>query len=525
MKSLRMPPMPGGGTRALPPGASRVTIIGASGAGKSRFISSLVELNCNRAYCLSAVSAPYADTARDSRPGSIADMFGRAVASQPYLRADAASELEMLCHMLVLDEFGSMIARKRGGNNGPGAGPTRLDILTGVWERVYPGNAIVLEPSGLLFRTTAGSGTVPLSALSQGEKTVLYYVAGALYAPGGSVVFVDSPSLFLHPTVTENLWNEIEGLRPDCLFVYDSVDVGFAGSRTHNACIWIRGYDAARGCWDYEVIAPGHFREEMFADLVGSRKPMLFIEGDERHSIDARLYALVFADWSVRPVGSCNKVIETTRTFNDMKGLHRLESRGIVDRDRRTDAEVAYLRRKSVMVPEVAEVENIFLLEGVVRAMAAAKGRNPDNVFRKVRKRVLAEFARRADEQALQHVRHRVKREVECRIDAKFTCITAMELHLRGLEKMLQPRRQYNELRSSFRSMLERGDYASVIRVFNHKPMLADCCVAQLLGYGNRDEYVGAVIDALRRGGECGRRLRAEIAACFAAPAGSVADK
>ena len=72
------------------------------------------------------------------------------------------------------------------------------------------------------------------------------------------------------------------------------------------------------------------------------------------------------------------------------------------------------------MVPEVAEVENLFCLEGVVKAMARRRGRNPEKVFGRVSAAVMDEFRRRFDEQALQHVRHRVKREVECRIDARF---------------------------------------------------------------------------------------------------------
>ena len=32
--------------------------------------------------------------------------------------------------------------------------------------------------------------------------------------------------------------------------------------------------------------------------LVGVRKPVLFIEGDARHSIDAKLYPLVFKDYT-----------------------------------------------------------------------------------------------------------------------------------------------------------------------------------------------------------------------------------
>ena len=40
-----------------------------------------------------------------------------------------------------------------------------------------------------------------------------------------------------------------------------------------------------------------------------------------------------------------------------MKDFHTLDSKGIVDRDRRTEGEIAYLREQHIYVPNVAEVE------------------------------------------------------------------------------------------------------------------------------------------------------------------------
>ena len=110
--------------------------------------------------------------------------------------------------------------------------------------------------------------------------------------------------------------------------------------------------------------------EQLILDILGTRKPVLFVEGDDTHSIDFKLYSLIFPDYTVKAMGSCNKVIETVRSFNDMATFHHLDSWGIVDRDRRTPDEVKYLRNKKILVPNVAEIENIMLLEGVVRAVA-----------------------------------------------------------------------------------------------------------------------------------------------------------
>lgn len=508
------------GTREIPllPDAGQLTIIGGSGAGKTKFMEELTRLNGERAYCLSAISAPYPEREESDRPGSIDMLFREAAENRPYMRTDAVSELDKLAYMIFTDEFEYLLSVKldKIKNGAPlKLKPTKLDRLVMLWERLFPGNRIVRSGGSMLFATQAGPDLISVEKLSRSEQTVLYYAAAVLYAMPGAVIFIDSPSLFLHPTVLANLWNSIEELRPDCTFVYDSVDVDFVHSRTRNVCVWVKSYDAEMHAWDYEVILPGDLKEELFVDLIGTRKPVLFIEGDARHSIDSRLYPLVFTDCTVRPLGSCDKVIETTRTFNDLKNMHHLESKGIVDRDRRTDPEVDYLRRKSVMVPEVAEVENLFLLEGVIRAMARRRGRNPDKVFNQVARSVEDEFRRRFDEQALQHVRHRVKREVECKIDARFPCITAMETHLRSLVNMLRPRVQYNELRSQFKTILEKHDYPAILKVFNHKPMLGDCGVARMLGYKSKDEYVAGVIAALKEGGATSDAIRETIKYCF----------
>ncbi len=518
MERLTLPPLTENREiPSLPPGG-QLTIIGGSGAGKSKFMEKLTALTGDRAYCLSAVSAPFPEREESQRPGSIDMLYRQTAGNSPYMRTDAVSELDKLIYMLFADEFEYLLSVKqeRRAIGGPVTlQPTRLDRLASLWERVFPGNRIVRAKGTMMFETASGDDLITSGSLSQGEQTVLYYAAAVLYAMPEAVIFIDSPSLFLHPTVLNNLWNSIEELRPDCTFVYNSVDVQFVNSRTSNVCVWVKSYDAEHEAWDYEIVAPGDFSEDIFVDLIGTRKPILFIEGDARNSIDARLYPLVFPDCTVKPLGSCDKVIESTRTFNDLRNMHHLESRGIVDRDRRTDYEVDYLRRKSVMVPEVAEVENLFLLEGVIKAMALRRGKNPEFVFTKVAKTVEEEFRRRFDEQALQHVRHRVKREVECRIDARFSCITAMETHLRGLITLLRPREQYNELRKQFQDILSRHDYAAILKVFNHKPMLVDCGVAHMLGYKNKDEYIYGVIAVLKENDHHSDLIRETIRYCF----------
>lgn len=518
MLTLKLPEISGG--REIPrlPDARQLTIIGGGGVGKTKFMERLMDLTGDRTFCLSAIRAPYPEREENRRKGSIDYLFREYAERRPYLKINAVSELEKLGYMLFADEFEALLKYKNAGLNElkeQKPRPTKLDRLSKIWSRIFPGNRIVTTEGSLMFSTEAGEDLIPAEKLSQSEMAVLYYVAGVLYAMPKAVIFIDAPSLFLHPTVLNSLWNAIEGLRPDCTFVYNSVDVEFVNSRTRNVVLWVKSYDAGHKEWDYEIIAPGELREDVFIELVGSRKPVLFIEGDMQHSIDAKLYPLVFPEYTVKPLGSCDKVIETTRSFNGLTTMHHLESRGIVDRDRRTDREVEYLRKKLIMVPEVAEVENLFLLEPIVREMAVLHGKNPDNVFQQVKKGILKEFNHRLHAQVLEHVRHRVKREVDAKIDAKFTCITALETHLKGLINILNPRKQYMELNQYFSKIVENEDYASILKFFNHKPLLGECRVAELLGLKNKDEYIRNVISVLKTGGKEAEVIREALRKCL----------
>lgn len=470
------------------PRSREYVIVGANGAGKSRFMEAMAE-ETGGAVWISPVS--------DSMP------------------AASAPGLDRLLERLVADAGGS-------GRETPLSRHGK-EIIS-IWARCFPGSGIETDSGGLYFKNTSGQERFSWHSLSRGEKTALYFLASLALAPEGALLFIDSPTIFLHPGISGTFWEGAVGMRPDCRFVFDSSDPLFVAARPRSVLLWLRSYFKDPESWDYETIDRRKATDEaqpnddFLVELLGSRRPVLFIEGDARHSIDSRLYALLFPEFTVRPVGSCDKVIEATRTFSSLSQMHRLESHGIVDRDRRTEAEVAYLRSKGIMVPEVAEIENIFLSEGIVRILSRALNRNPDRVMRRLRDDVLGQFRRQLDSQALQHTRHKMKRDVERKIDARFTCITALELHLDSMLAKMRPREHYNRLRSQFHQMLDRRDYAGVLRVFNCKPLLTQGPLPGMLGLRNSEELVETTLKLLRRPGPFADALREAGRGLFNAP-------
>jgi len=509
--------MSGGRRLEIDSSARQIIIVGSNGAGKTRFTEMMASSMSDRAFRLSALNAIFESSATDVFPHSIDSLFIHTMEGEGSAPAHK-SQLGRLIALLMRDELENLLRYKFEHTTDAGVElkPTRLDSVIRLWQEIFPDNKVFLQQGTLLFNRGAGQNVYSASKLSPGEKAAIYYLGAITYAPKNAYVFVEGPEMFMHPTVMQALWNRIERLRPDCRFIYTTHDLDFAASRGSAPVVWVRDFDMVSSTWNYEVLPPDKsISDEMYMAIVGARKPVLFIEGDGRRSIDSKLYPLIFPDYTVQSLGSCNKVIEATRTFNDLNTFHNMASCGIVDRDRRDAHEVEYLRGKKIMVPEVAEVENILMLEEVIRTVASSRHKDENRVFERVKKSIIGQFKHDLRQQALLHTRHRVKRTMEYRIDGKFQNISALEHHIEALVSEINPRRLYEGFCREFSGYVESGDYSGILRVYNQKSMIPGSNVASLCGLQTKDNYIEAIINLLRRDGPEAARLRRAIRACF----------
>ncbi len=496
MGKIELPPRKDGTRETVDTSRGQVIVIGANGAGKSRFSDYLLAEHGDKGVRLSAL-----DAVAPGAPGT-------------------DSPFEQLLKRLMHDELLSLIQYKVQANDDPEARPprTRLDRVIDFWHQIFPDNRILISSGEMLFSREgdAKDDVYAPTRLSAGERTVLYSLAKTLYAPQDALIFVDNSANFLHPSVLAQLWNMLEDCRADCTFIYTTHDLDFVATRSHSAVVWVRDYDPSTVTWNYDVLPPDTgLSDDIYLTILGARKHVLFIEGDGVNSIDAKLYPLVFQDFTVKSLGSCGKVIEATRAFNSLNGFHHLDSYGIVDRDRRDAGEVKYLRDKKIFVPEVAEIENILMLEDVIRTVAGSRGRNEAHVFGKVKKAVLNQFTQDLKKQALLHTRHRIKRTMEYRIDGRFKSINDLEDHINDLVKEINPRGLYEKFCREFRGLVADDDYAGVLKYYNEKSMLTTSNVAGQCGLRNKDEYIKAILDLLRHDGAAATRIRKAIKRCF----------
>lgn len=515
MKRLMLPPRRlSKDVPHLPAGCRRLMIVGANGAGKSRFAARLIADNPG-AMDVSALRALYGGDAGGGE-SQIDRAFESVVSRGALLRGDLRGEFNRLIALLIDEEAVTLLTQKYVGDVFPG--PTRLERLMELWSEIFPDNRMLLDSGRLLFSRLDEGDSYGTMRMSDGEKAVVFYLGCGLFAPEKAPMVVDNPGEFLNRALVRPVWDAVERVHPGPM-VYVTHDLEFAAApQPATSIIWVKSYDAELHAWDYELLPEAReLPQEVIQALLGPRKPVLFIEGDGVNSIDAKLYPLVFREYAVKSLGSCNKVIEATRTFNQLSALHALDATGIVDRDRRAEREVSYLRNHHVLVPDVAEIENILMLEDVVRAVASFHGRDENRVMAKVSRTLLKLFAVELEQQALLHTRHRVKMTVEYTIDRRFSDIRALERHMAQLVRDIRPAEIYQSLVEEFRGYVARADYAAVLRVYNRKSMLTETNVGPLTGVrgGDRSSYVEAVIAILRGNSPQARRIADAVRHCF----------
>lgn len=252
------------------------------------------------------------------------------------------------------------------------AKPTNFEKLSQIWQRVLPHRQLNITGDDITCINPSNGEEYSASRMSDGERAVFYLIGQTLAAIPNSVLIFDEPELHIHRGILSRLWDEIEAARQDCAIIVISHDLEFVASREGKKYV-LHEYSAATGCVIEEVPENTGFSEELTTQILGSRKPILFVEGIAT-SLDKALYRACYPKWTIIARQSCEEVIHAVITMRANNQLTRVECAGIVDADDYTSSEIEFLTDKGIGVLPVSEIENLFLLPEVIEAIARIEG-------------------------------------------------------------------------------------------------------------------------------------------------------
>lgn len=370
---------------------------------------------------------------------------------------------------------------------------TKLDIIRRIWEQVLPHRKLLIG-GGKIETAISDNPSVIYNAaeMSDGERVIFYLIGQALSAPKDGILIIDGPELHLHKSIQSTSWDKIEAERPDCLFVYLTHDLDFAASRVNATKICLRSFNGQTWDW-YVVPEDSEIPEDILLEIAGSRKPVIFIEGD-RSSLDYFLYPKLYPDFTIIPAGGCENVIHATRSFSSLKAIHRLSSLGIVDRDFREDDEVNYLESSGVYVLNFSELENLLLTEEVLRFVAGKLHRDdfPD-MFEKTKSLVLGEMEKNKERLISSITASTIERKLKS-FDAKAVGESNLKSSLHNLMGAIDVSAIYQNTCTKIEEILKNEKYDEAIRIYSNKGLIYQ--ISSIFGFKSNEliEFIQRLI-------------------------------
>jgi aspartyl/glutamyl-tRNA(Asn/Gln) amidotransferase C subunit len=347
---------------------------------------------------------------------------------------------------------------------------TKLDAALEIWNFLIQHRVLECSDDGsnLTLKTTSKTTSgenYPAHQMSDGEKVALYLIAQVLQAPKNGFIIADEPEMHLHKAILEKLWDRLEQERRDCIFIYLTHDLDFATSRNAKK-VWIKSYTPPEK-WDIEGIPKeNELPEQLLMELFGSRKSILFCEG-ERDGIDYQIYKILFHKYTITPVRTCRDVINYTKAFNKLPNIV-IKASGIIDSDYHS-ARLDALKCENIFALPVAEIENLLLDEKFLELAAREFKVTDDKAVDNIKQGIMQEFEKNLELQVSNYVSAKIdchfkdshlnkgnnKKEIKDKFDNFVNEIKICDWHSQRQEEL--------------KKIIESKDYSKVLAVYNNK--------------------------------------------------------
>ncbi|SEH36116.1 DUF4435 domain-containing protein [Epilithonimonas hominis] len=345
---------------------------------------------------------------------------------------------------------------------------SKLDTAIEIWNSLIEHRKMFFtESNELMIKDPADGSSYPAFKMSDGEKNILYLIGRVLLANTGSLIIIDEPEMYLHKAIVNKLWDKLEILRQDCIFVYLTHDLDFASSRKAQK-FWIKNFQFPIS-WDIESIPENEIPENLLMKLLGSRKRILFCEG-KLNSLDIKIFEILFPNYTITSLESCTDVINYVRSFNKIPNRN-VEAIGFIDRDFRTQEQLTKLQTENIYSYSVAEIENLFLIKDFISKFAKYKNEQLD--LEKLEEKVLKLLSDNKVTQSANFVSSLINYNFSESHVKKGNDIGNVKTNLETFVNNLKLDETYDERIKLLEQVISDKNYEKAILFYNNKGLLS----------------------------------------------------
>ena len=349
-----------------------------------------------------------------------------------------------------------------------------------------------IQPNGDLELVPPNSNSYSLSRASDGEKSIVYLIMMTLLAPKNSFIFIDEPENHLNSSLMNKLFDRLEAERKDVVFIYATHNVSFIETRNNAKLIYLRKTEKGDS-WlftKYEDVK--NLPVDVVLNVEGLRDDVVFCEGEHNNSFDKKILSILLPNYQVIPSQGCSKVILQTSIFNENATILRKKAFGIVDYDFRSDDDVADLKKKSVFVLDVNEIENLFICTECLKEMSAFL--STDKKIDDLEKNVIQVSTKKIDDIKKDYA---TKLFRKLHLKNRFDSIEKIEEKIDELNKHNKNLflEHYEMFCSRLADALDNNDYREVLRLVPGKMILND--VARMFGLVSGEEFARQLLNRI----------------------------
>lgn len=346
---------------------------------------------------------------------------------------------------------------------------TRLDKTLKIWNSLIQHRILECNDGVNITLKTPTSEGYSAHQMSDGEKVTLYLIAHILQAPESGFIIIDEPEMYLHKTILKKLWDILEQERQDCIFIYLTHDLDFATSRTTAKKVWIKSFSHPN-IWEIENIPDNELPESLLLELLGSRKNILFCEGN-KGSIDEKIYNILFPELTVTPVENCFAVINYTKAFNKLPNT-TTKALGLIDSDHHDVSRIIALNPEKIYSFSMAEPENLFLDEDFLKAMAVQLLKDKSTV-QKIKDDIILQLNKEIELQASNYVSAKINYYFKDSHVSKGNSLAEINFNYSKFSTEIKIQEWYDNRVSELTAIVTDKNYSQALSSFNNKGLKA----------------------------------------------------
>lgn len=364
------------------------------------------------------------------------------------------------------------------------------------------------------LKAKRGEQVYSIAKMSDGERSALILISEIVSAPANSVFIIDEPELHLHRAIVVPLLSTIIAERPDNIFIVSTHELDLPAEQENSKIIVVRectwnGDNISS--WSIDVISStGDIPENLRIDVLGSRKKILFVEGDNSSSLDKPMYAILFPKVSVRHKDTRKEVERCVDGLRSIADTHHTEAYGLVDNDGMSEKYREKLKGKSVYSLRMHSIESLYYSQEVVAALAKRQsdtlGGDPKDMIKRAEEESLNSL--KSDEPARTSLSSRLaerrfRDDLIESIPTRKDISSSVDTHV-----SIDVRSKFEYEKSRIEQLINEGSLFEIINLYpiRHSGILGK--ISTSLGFRSKHDYQKAALSLVEKDSALADELR-----------------